>query len=218
MNSLELLVTGDGSHSLVNHELNETYHSRHGAVQESTHVFLRQGFDQLNRSSIRLLEIGFGTGLNAWLTWQAAVTKKITVDYESLETQPLPSHIWQALNYASQVRNSDFQRLHTAAWDSRVPLDSFFSIHKREVSLLTCALTGSAYDLVYFDAFAPQKQPELWQTPVLAKVAEAMVSGGVFVTYCAKGQVKRDLRSVGLQVETVPGPPGKREMIRAIKM
>lgn len=217
MSNLELLVTGDGSHSLINRELDETYHSRHGAVQESNHVFIRQGFDLLDLPSARILEIGFGAGLNAWLTWQAAASRELVVQYDTLETQPLASGIWKSLNYAAEGRQVDFQRIHEADWGTSVVLDSFFSLHKREVSLLSCVLPESTYHLVYFDAFAPNKQPEMWAQPVLAKIAQAMRPDGVFVTYCAKGQVKRDLRSSGFDVEAVPGPPGKREMIRAIK-
>lgn len=220
--SLEIIVTGDGSHSLFNRELNETYHSTHGAVQESKHVFIAMGFDfALQRNThqpIRILEIGFGTGLNAWLTCLQAAVTKTNIHYTTLETFPLPAEIWQQLKYAaSDDEKKIFQAIHDASWNAPVNITTHFTIQKQITSIQEIVFADQ-FDLIYFDAFAPTKQPEMWEASVFRKICNAMPSGGVLVTYCAKGQVKRDLRAVGFDVTALPGPPGKREMIRAVKV
>jgi tRNA U34 5-methylaminomethyl-2-thiouridine-forming methyltransferase MnmC len=222
MSTTEISTTKDGSHSLLNRELNETYHSVHGALQESVHVFIKNGFDFLAERSrsenISILEIGFGTGLNALLTLQRAHETKIPVQYTSLEAYPLAASIWQKLNYGESLgMTDDFARLHEAEWNAPAMIASHFRLHKRHTTLQQEELPSSVFDLIFYDAFAPGKQPEMWELPVLAKVATAMKPSAVFVTYCAKGQLKRDLKSLGLQVETLAGPPGKKEMVRAVK-
>lgn len=221
MPEIELIETGDGSHSLLNVALNETYHSRHGAVQESLYVFIKQGLDfyaeQHQGENIHILEVGFGTGLNAWLSFQYAVKHNVLIHYSSLETYPLPKTLWMQLAYASEDNRKHFNDLHEAVWNEEVKLDPYFTLHKREESLQQFQTQANQYNIIYFDAFAPNKQPELWELPVLKHVINMLAPGGVFVTYCAKGQLKRDLKSLNLEVESLPGPPGKREMLRATK-
>lgn len=221
--AVEIITTSDGSHSLLNKEMNETYHSVHGAVQESVHVFIKNGFDFLLQRShpdtIAILEIGFGTGLNALLTVQHTSSLKTQVIYTSLEAYPVPEEIWSKLNYASSPgAQSVFNDLHRATWNTEVAVTSAFRLLKLHQTLQQATLSPASFDLVYFDAFAPNKQPEMWTTEVLGKVVSLMKRGAVFVTYCAKGQLKRDLKSLGLTVETLPGPPGKKEMVRASRL
>lgn len=219
--SIEIITTEDGSHSLFNSELNETYHSIHGAIQESTHVFLKAGLDfllhQLNPASIEILEVGFGTGLNTLLTVQHVKTLKNKINYTSLETFPLPEELWSKLNYADSSSRDYFNTIHTAPWGIRLPITGNFDLLKLNTGLEKANLLLNHYDLIFFDAFAPSKQPALWQLPILEKVVKSMKPGGIYVTYCAKGQLKRDLKSLGLKVESLPGPPGKMEMVRGTK-
>lgn len=223
MQHVEIILTADGSHSILNTALNETYHSRHGAVQESAHVFINNGLAYFLRNNavdeIRILEVGFGTGLNALLTIEEAHNLNVKFNYTSLEAFPLAEDIWKQLNYSkkSATPANYFNRLHEARWG----IDEFilpnFILNKKHALIQEINLPQNHFDLIYFDAFAPNKQPEMWSCEVLRKVYDAMAPGAVFVTYCAKGQLKRDLRSLNLTVETVPGPPGKKEMVRGIK-
>jgi tRNA U34 5-methylaminomethyl-2-thiouridine-forming methyltransferase MnmC len=222
MSNLQIITTSDGSHSLLNTTLNETYHSVHGALQESLHVFIKMGLkffiDQYPAKEIRILEVGFGTGLNALLTLQVSTNNLININYTSIETFPLDEEIWRKLNYAqSPVEQGNFQKLHSANWNEGTAINSNFKILKLHTTLQQLNAAAGSYDLIYFDAFAPNKQPEMWELPVLEKIVSLMSTSSVFVTYCAKGQLKRDLKSLGLSVETLEGPPGKKEMVRAIK-
>lgn len=218
---LSLITTGDGSHSLLNTHLNETYHSHHGAVQESLHVFIDKGLKFFLESSksteVTIFEVGFGTGLNAFLTMQLAKSRpSINTVYTTIEAFPLGREVWSQLNYAASDRE-DFNQLHESEWEQFVRISHNFVLGKKRITLQEITLTES-FDVIYFDAFAPNKQPEMWEIPVLEKVVAAMKAGSVFVTYCAKGQLKRDLKSLGLTVETLAGPPGKKEMVRALKI
>jgi tRNA U34 5-methylaminomethyl-2-thiouridine-forming methyltransferase MnmC len=218
----EIIVTKDGSHSLLNTDLNETYHSVHGALNESVHVFIKQGLEHFLASAatpeVKILEIGFGTGLNALLSLRFSGQADVNIEYTSLEAFPLDKNIWSRLNYADTLSlQEDFNRLHRAPWGERTNISEKFVLVKQQTTLQQIALPESMYDVIYFDAFAPNKQPEMWTLEMLDKVAQAMKPCAVFVTYCAKGQLKRDLKSIGLIVETLPGPPGKKEMVRARK-
>lgn len=222
MDEPRLIITSDGSHSLYRADLDETYHSRHGAIQESMYVFVRQGLnfliDRTGKKQISILEIGFGTGLNALLTAEAAQKTGTGILYTSLEAFPLAAPLWSQLNYAhGEAQQALFQSLHVAPWSEQVAISENFHLLKLHDTLQQVPLAQTAFDLVYFDAFAPAKQPEMWALPMLQKVAQAMGNKSVFVTYCAKGQLKRDLQALGFVVETLPGPPGKKEMVRAIK-
>ena len=219
MNSVQLVSTGDGSHSLMNTELQETYHSVHGAVQESKHVFIKHGLEDYLANhpgkAIRILEMGFGTGLNAFLTFLQAPQHRVEVYYESWEKYPLSDSIVGQLNYSGILGDEKaFNAIHQAAWNEAVQIQPGFSLFRKHGDILTDSI-ASSFDIIYYDAFAPSKQPELWTIDILKKIVDVMTPGGVWVTYCAKGQLKRDLASLGLIVETLQGPPGKKEMTRA---
>lgn len=218
---LQIITTADGSHSLLNTELNETYHSVHGAMRESIHVFIKNGLDyymeQHNPKEIDILEIGFGTGLNALLTLQYAFQNNIHVRYTTLETSPLHENIWSQLNFPEgEASTVHFRLLHEAPWGTSTSLFPQFTLLKLNERLQEVTFPD-VYDVVYFDAFAPNKQPEMWVLPVLQKVINSMKPSASLVTYCAKGQLKRDLKTLGLSVETLAGPPGKMQMVRALK-
>jgi tRNA U34 5-methylaminomethyl-2-thiouridine-forming methyltransferase MnmC len=224
VNGLKVIETQDGSHSLLNESLNETYHSTHGAIQESRHVFIKNGLHFLvarnHNLGISILEIGFGTGLNALLSLHESSDQKIKIHYTTVEAFPVAAQFVGQLNYADQLNfnPAHFFDLHHANWNDVVNIIPTFDIEKREGTVQEMNFEDDMYDLVFFDAFAPNKQPEMWEKPLLEKIFRAMKKDAVFVTYCAKGQVKRDLKSVGLKVETLPGPPGKREMVRGLKL
>jgi Uncharacterized conserved protein len=222
---VKILTTEDGSHSLYHEDLKETYHSFHGAYRESLHVFLLYGLDSWlannpNRYPLRVFEVGFGTGLNAWLTLVWAEQYQIPVLYHTIEPFPLSEEVYSQLNFIHQNDaiwhyHKYFDALHKAPWNEGGPLSEYFNFKKDQVSLEDAQLYPS--DVVFFDAFAPSKQPELWEKNMLEKVTKSMRPGGLFTTYSAKGQLKRDLRDLGLEVESPPGPPGKKEMTRAWK-
>lgn len=223
---VKIITTEDGSHSLYVPEINETYHSFHGAYRESVHVFMLYGLEAWymrnpNKFPIRIFEVGFGTGLNAWLSLVWAEQYKVPVLYHTIEPFPLQEEVYKQLNY-TEVDDSIyhyapfFQVLHEAPWNKGDIVTEYFNMKKDEVTLEDAILYPS--DVIFYDAFAPNKQPELWTKEMLAKAVDTLNPGGVLVTYCAKGQLKRDLKELGLQVETLPGPPGKKEMTRAWKV
>lgn len=221
---VERITTSDGSHSLYLPDMNETYHSSHGALTESKHIFVEAGLQHyLNKHSIgpiNVLEIGFGTGLNMLLAMRYAMENKVSLSCTSLEPYPLEQEIYGQLNYASlladEQASEQFLSLHHAKWAEPVELNEFFHLEKREERLEDFQ-PQEAFDLVFFDAFAPSKQAELWTYEILEKTVGHMAASAVLVTYCARGQFKRDLAALGLEVETLPGPPGKKEMVRATK-
>jgi tRNA U34 5-methylaminomethyl-2-thiouridine-forming methyltransferase MnmC len=221
MDHLQIITTSDGSHSVRNTDLDETYHSVHGAVQESMHVFITNGLEYFtfNRraSNASILEIGFGTGLNALLTWRYGRQNSLQIRYTSLEPFPLPREVWSKLNYDIGRAGGDLNILHKSDWNSEILLAPGFTLQKISKQLQDVALTDQ-YDVIFFDAFAPGVQPELWVYESLKKVITPLRAGGVFVTYSAKGQLKRDLKALGLHVETLAGPPGKNEMVRGVKI
>ncbi|MBC7921440.1 MAG: tRNA (5-methylaminomethyl-2-thiouridine)(34)-methyltransferase MnmD [Ferruginibacter sp.] len=222
--NLEIRPTRDGSPTLYNRQLGKTYHSVHGAVQESVHVYIRAGLDFVleRKRRINLLEIGLGTGLNALLTIQQSGRVPCEIRYTSLEPCPVPTEITDQLDYAQCLGETAFfqpafHRIHQASWEQFQKITENFSLLKRQVTLADFNGKDCAYDLIYFDPFPPSAHPDLWEEPTLAKLSRLLVPGGVLTTYCSKGQVKRNLRAVGLDVQALPGPPGKREMTRAVK-
>ncbi len=221
MSELEIKTTSDGSHTLLSTDFGATYHSIHGAIQESEHVFIKAGYRHFtNKEQLSILEMGLGTGLNAYLTFleNKKVGKQIT--YTGIEAFPIPLEQAALLNYCElleDVESTDvFERIHGCAFDAEIQLSDNFTFEKRlmKFEVLQDQL---AYDLIYFDVFGPSTQPELWGEELLGKMYDALLPGGVLVTYCAKGVVKRTLKALGFLVEGLPGPPGKREMTRAIK-
>lgn len=216
----KLVKTADGSHTLFVPELNENYHSVHGAIQESQHVFIKSGLQACEAPVPAILEIGLGTGLNAFLTLCEAEKLGKQVYYESIEAYPIATAEIESLNYLDLLsetgRVADFMQLHETSAEDTHELQAFFTFRKR-IGKLQETEFESRFDLIYFDAFAPEKQPVMWTDEVFAKMYAVLKPGGFLVTYCAKGVVKRTMRAAGFTVEGIPGPPGKREMIRAIK-
>ncbi|MDZ7613204.1 MAG: tRNA (5-methylaminomethyl-2-thiouridine)(34)-methyltransferase MnmD [Flavobacteriaceae bacterium] len=218
----KLVLTKDGSSSIFLPEWNEHYHSSHGAIQEAYHVFIRNGLDLFKgRSKINILEIGFGTGLNAFITFLESKQWGIAVDYVGIEAFPVIPEEVQGLNFVEQLEVPSeqhvFLSMHQNPWEIKNRYDGLFFLTKRK-QLFQDLTDKDAYDLIYFDAFGARVQPELWTEGIFKKMYEALVTGGVLVTYAAKGSVRRAMLAVGFQVEKLPGPPGKREMLRAKKI
>ena len=213
----EIITTADGSHSLYISGIDETYHSRHGALQESKYVFIEQGLKHVEGEMIRLLEVGFGTGLNALLTAIYARENKTKIVYHSLETLPLQMELMQSFAADSTIGEGNrdlFLSLHDAAWNQEVVIHDFFTLKKIQSGLQDFDAGSNRYDLIYYDAFGPRAQPDMWEAKLFNKIASFTNENGVFVTYCAKGQVRRDLIAAGFNMTRLPGPPGKREMMR----
>jgi tRNA U34 5-methylaminomethyl-2-thiouridine-forming methyltransferase MnmC len=221
----KLIETGDGSHTLYVEELDERYHSYHGAIQESKHVFIKSGLHYIIEKQpalapVAILEIGLGTGLNALLTLIEADVLNKKIEYTAIEAHPLEKSIVDALNYVSLLNAQHYQtyfdKMHESEWNTKTNLSSNFELDKMHTTL-DVAVFETKYNLIYFDAFGPRVQPEMWTLAVFSKLADSLLLGGCLVTYCAKGEVKRTLKSAGFIVESIEGPPGKREMVRAIK-
>ena len=213
-----LQTTADGSHTLVVEAWGEGFHSQHGAIQESLHVFIQQGLLAKSEKQLDILEIGFGTGLNAWLTAIHAAEKQIR--YTGVEGYPLNRAEWEALNYGARYEEGKhkelFTKIHETEWESWQTLAPNFQLRKVK-SMFEDFDFQLECDLIYMDAFAPQLQPEYWSRSFFEKVASTMPSGACLVTYSSKGDVRRALVAAGLEVEKLPGPPGKREIVRAWK-
>jgi tRNA U34 5-methylaminomethyl-2-thiouridine-forming methyltransferase MnmC len=212
--------TADGYDTLYSAEMDESYHSVNGAVKESTHVFIEAGLRHVKLKQFKVFEVGFGTGLNALLTWGEAHKNQLQIEYDAIEAFPISGEHMNALNYRKLdlgLPPSAFLHLHLADWNEAEKLeDKCFKLTKILGDFCTYSFTKK-YDLVYYDAFAPEKQFEMWNEPLFKKIHKALNLEGIFVTYCAKGDVRRSLENVGFKVERLPGPPGKREMIRATK-
>lgn len=217
----EIIRSEDGSDTLIHPTLGDSYHSTRGAVGEARHVYINAGFMEICKThgSVRVFEMGFGSGLNAVLTYEEALKTGVTVHYTSVELYPLSLSTVDKLNYFNDnaTLRDIFMRMHEAAWNEDVELSPNFILHKVEGSLLDTVLYPT-YDLVYFDAFAPDTQCDLWSEAVFTQLHGAMSDGGILVTYCAKGDVKRGLRGAGFSVERLQGALGKRHMVRAIRL
>jgi tRNA U34 5-methylaminomethyl-2-thiouridine-forming methyltransferase MnmC len=218
---LEIILTKDGSHSIYNSELNETYHSVGGALQESQFIYIDAGLKTVltSKRKISVFEVGFGTGLNAVLTLKEAINKQIEIDYTTLEPFPLPEEIVKGLNYPSMFQDvflkEKFYDLHSSQWNTRNQIVPYFNFMKVQQTIEEYT-SQSKFDIVYFDAFAPSKQAEIWDLNNLKKVKELLKEGGILITYCSSGKFKRDLKEAGFVIESLPGPLGKREITRAI--
>lgn len=214
MNSI--IITKDNSPTLYVHELNEHYHSTNGALQESLHIFINAGLKEIKKDKISILEVGFGTGLNALLTFQEIQNSNKTIYYETIEKYPINKDIVQSL-HKEEIFNSElFLELHKAIWEEDVTISNNFVLKKLNIDLKKY-ITQQKFDLIYFDAFSPDKQPNLWTEKIFLKLYNATNKNGILVTYSAKGIVKQALRNAGYIVKRLPGPKGKRHMIKATK-
>lgn len=224
MNKKQLIITENGSHTLFLPELNEHYHSIHGAVAESMHVFIDAGLRPKMKdcAKLNILEVGLGTGLNAALALLEAESKNILLNYYALEPNPLCAEDVLKLNY-SEITGGERMKeiipaIHAANRENEVHISEFFHFSYFEKRIQDVEFENSFFDLVFFDAFSPGVQPEMWTTDVFQKISDAMKTGGVLVTYVAKGEVRRTLKSCGFSIEKLPGFAGKREMTRARKV
>ncbi|HET8963150.1 MAG TPA: tRNA (5-methylaminomethyl-2-thiouridine)(34)-methyltransferase MnmD [Chitinophagales bacterium] len=218
----ELRITADGSHTLYHKALDENYHSLHGAITESQHVFIEAGLQQfiLATNTIHILEIGFGTGLNTLLSCLFAEENSIQIHYTTLEPSPLDNTLIKSLNYSQQLSNDRstniFNAIHAAPFEKEITITENFILNKQQTTVETFQ-SSNHFDLVYFDAFGPRVQPEIWSLNNFQKLFQLIKPCGILVTYCAKGEVRRTMQATGFKVERLPGPPGKREMLRALK-
>ena len=232
----EIITTADGSSTIHLPDWNEQYHSKHGAIQEAYHVFIKHGLHHvfsLSRkepdvtsitvekpNTISILEIGFGTGLNAFITYLEVEKLKLKIDYVGVEGYPVVMDEIKGLNYTSELKAEDknniFQQLHQTSWEAQYNIGAYFSIIKQQ-KMFDEIDAQNTFNLIYFDAFGARVQPELWTETIFKKMYLALKKNGVLVTYSAKGSVRRAMQAVGFTVERLPGPPGKREMLRATK-
>ncbi len=220
----EIITTSDGSTTIHFPELDEHYHSKHGAINEAKHVFIKNGFDYVLASKdfpeLNILEIGFGTGLNAFITYLEAAKIRQKINYVGVEAYPVSVKEIALLNYVEQLSAQNnqtiFDKMHESSWEVRNEVIPFFFLTKRQQFFLNITDSDS-FHLIYFDAFGARVQPELWGVTIFKKMYDALIDDGVLVTYAAKGSVRRAMQEVGFTVERLPGPPGKREMLRAKK-
>lgn len=214
----EVVKTQDGSTTIYIPEMDENYHSTHGAINEAMHVFIDYGLHLFSdREEVKVFELGLGTGLNALLTF---IHAKNVVTYTGIEAFPVSLEMAKEMNYVEEAGkefSSVFDQMHAAPWGEDVLLSDRFTLKKIQAKIQEFDMPEDHFDLIYFDAFGPRAQSEMWELPVLGKMYKGLKNEGVLVTYCAKGQFKRDLKSLGFEIEELPGPPGKREMTRATK-
>ena len=215
---LELVNTYDGSNSLKNPIINDSYHSKYGAINESKHIFINNGLKRISKKKIRVLEIGFGTGLNALLTQLYCNKKKQNIIYHTIDNLTLKKDIYSSLNYCDQLKidKDIFLKIHNSLWENEIELSNFFVLKKINCDF-TKKLFNEKYDLIYFDACAPAKQPEMGVLDNFKKLYNCLNRNGVLITYSSKGDVKRIMKKVGFNVSSVEGPTGKREITLASK-
>ncbi len=218
-----IITTADGSKTIQIEDWNEQYHSVHGALQEAKHVYIEHGLHEFlqrqpNQKNINILEIGFGTGLNAMLSATNELALQKSILYHGVEAYPVSNDELQALNYSSLVETKSeiFDQLHNVSWNKESQITKHFVLKKRQ-EFFADIKDVNTFDIVYFDAFGPRVQPDLWTPSIFKTMYTAMRFGGILVTYSAKGSVRRAMQEVGFEVERLAGPPGKREMLRAIK-
>lgn len=218
----QLIKTADGSHSFYMEEMDEQYHSKHGAIAESNHIFIQTGLVKALETfeTINIFEVGMGTGLNVFLTALkvAEVCRKVTI--YSIEAYPIDSVTADLLNYPKLVGRGEalFSNIHQSEWEKLIPLNEYCQLYKTKAKMQDFS-RREKYSLIYFDAFAPEKQNEMWTIDIFEKLYNSLVEGGILVTYCVKGSVRRILQSLGFQIEKLEGPKGgKREILRAIKL
>ncbi len=221
---MEIIKTSDGSHTLYSPQFNEVYHSRHGAIEESKHVFVKNGLQYLVEQGLKevsIFEVGFGTGLNAILTLIAAEELAVKVHYETIELYPVPIDLITELNYAALLQNETqrdlYHNIHTCSWDALHEIAPGYTFKKIHASLIDSQLTTNNCQLIYFDAFGPTHQAEMWTVDIMRKLYGITAKNGVLVCYSSKSVFRRALREAGFVVSKPRGPHGKREMVRAVK-
>jgi tRNA U34 5-methylaminomethyl-2-thiouridine-forming methyltransferase MnmC len=216
----EIIQTSDGSTTIHIPEWKESYHSKHGAIQEANHVFIKNGLSLFEGKDIAIMEIGFGTGLNAFITFLESSKLKQNIDYVGVEAYPVSNEELAAMNYVAELgvtsQQSIFDIMHQSNWEEKCIIDGHFDLTKRK-QFFDDIIDENYFDLIYFDAFGYHVQPDLWSTEIFRKMYSALKDNGVLVTYAARGVVKRSMIEVGFTVEKLAGPPGKREMFRATK-
>jgi tRNA U34 5-methylaminomethyl-2-thiouridine-forming methyltransferase MnmC len=216
----EIIQTLDGSTTIHLPEWDECYHSKHGAIQEAEHVFIKNGLALFPNTNVSILEIGFGTGLNSFITFLESIKRSQTINYVGVEAYPVSALEVLAMNYVAELdaeqHKAIFETMHTSNWEEKIILAPHFEITKRK-KFFEQIEDVDAFDLIYFDAFGYRVQPDLWSTEIFERMYKALKEEGVLVTYAARGVVKRSMIEVGFTVEKLAGPPGKREMFRAFK-
>lgn len=215
-----IILTSDGTHTVKSRFVDETYHSINGARQESEHVFLNAGFKALQKKHLNILEIGFGTGLNAILTYRESGLSERQIYYHTIELYPLSMSTVKELNYTQFLSDEEkkvFLRMHGSEWNSSVQLSQLFILQKEKVDLLVFE-TATQFDCIYFDAFSPNVQPELWTEQVFKKLYTFLSEEGILTTYSVRGMVKRNMKNAGFNIEKLPGPSGKRHILRGKKI
>lgn len=216
----KIIVTGDNSKTLLIPKLDETYHSTHGALNEARHVFIQNGMESFDTESLSIFELGFGSGLNLLVTLEFLELKKTSVFYTSIEKYPLSYETVEQLEYDQLVDprlKPAFEKAHLSPWNEKIRINKQLELLKQEGDITAVSIPTASFDLVFYDAFGPRVQPDLWSEKVLQKMFDGLKINGRLVTYCAQGQFKRNLKAVGFDVLNVPGPPGKREMTIGIK-
>ena len=216
----EIIKTEDGSTSIHLPDWNESYHSKHGAIQEAYHVFIHNGFSLFEGKSISILEIGFGTGLNSFISYLEAKRLDKSIDYVGVEAYPVSLHEALQMNYVEEIESTEkelFTHMHTMDWDRKVEMNSFFTLTKRK-QFFQDITDENVFDLIYFDAFGFRVQPELWSEAIFNSMFKALKKGGVLVTYACRTSIKNAMLTAGFTVEKLPGAIGKREMLRARKV
>ncbi len=219
-NKLRIISSNDGSHTIYREDIDEHYHSIHGSIQESIHVFIDAGLKTFiqnnNKKKVNILEIGFGTGLNVLLTNQEIIQLKKEVNYHTLEPIPIDYSLIKNINF-KKINSKVFSQIHNLQWNCNHTINNYFNFYKEKIRLQDFN-SKIKYDIIYYDAFGPNSQNEMWTIDIFEKLYSLLNSKGVLVTYCAKGQVRRDLKRVGFEMERLPGPIGKREMLRGNKI
>jgi len=219
--NFNLKKTIDGSFTLYSDEMQESYHSINGAVQESNFIFIDRALAGIYKKKISVFEVGFGTGLNALLTYNFAIEHNKNITYNSIEAFPVKPILYSKLkyyNYCKHLNNNDFLSLHSCEWNTPVIIkDKTFVLNKINLDLTSFVFPKEQYDVIFFDAFSPDKQPEMWTEEIFSGIFKSLIKEGILITYCAKGEVRRRMQRNGFTVERIPGPPGKREILRATK-
>lgn len=219
----KIITTADGSKTIHLESWNEQYHSKHGAFQEANHVYINKGFlhrvNTFQGNTIEVLEIGFGTALNAMLTFTESIKQSLKINYTAYEAYPVQELELEALDYESKFPSNYvdfFKKMHTVSWNEFFEIAPHFFLNK-QLKKFDQLEAANTYDLIFYDAFGPRVQPELWTEKLFQKMFNSLKNNGILVTYCAKGSVRRTMQAVGFNTERLPGPPGKREMLRATK-